>query len=186
MPALPTRKLVLSAAFGVALALVPASSAIAQDKDAKTTPPDLATIKTQLDKIQANLNDALFGKENSTNLAEMGLIKRLSDIESQLSKINEALKRIETRLNDPSRSTTSAFGPPPPGVTVGRGYVRVINDYPTEMSMLVNGRVQRVPAGQTVTVDVPPGSFTYELLNAGAVPKSSSVRDGETLTLRIH
>jgi hypothetical protein len=184
MPAHPTRQTVLSAVLGAALAFAPASTAVAQDKDAKKTPPDLTAIKTQLDQIQANLNDALFGKENSTNLAEMGLIKRLSDIESQLSKIHETLKRIEARLNDPSRRTAE-FGPAMPGVTVGRGYVRIVNDYPTEMSMLVNGRSHRVPPGQAVTVDVPPGSFTYELLHAGSEQKTTTVRDGETMTLRI-
>ncbi len=195
MPALPPRQLVLSAMFGVALAAAPLTPAVAQDKDEKKTQPDLSTIKTQLDQIKGdveklqtfrkNIDDALYGKENSTALADMGLIKRLTEIESQINRINETLKAINAKLGEPGKST-SAFGPPAPGAIVGRGYVRIINDYPTEMSMIVNGRSHRVPPGQSVTVDVPPGSFTYELLHAGSSPKTTSVREGETMTLRIN
>ena len=195
MPALPIRQLVMSTVFGVALAVAPASPVAAQDKDDKKSPPDLATIKTQLDQIQKdvkslqefrkNTDDAVYGKENSTALADMGLIRRLSEIESQINRINETLKQINAKLGDAGKSTTSAFGPMLPGAAVGRGWVRIINDYPTEMSMIVNGRSHRVPAGQTVTVDVPPGSFTYELLHAGSNPTTTTVKEGETMTLRI-
>lgn len=197
MPALPTRQLVLSAVFGAALAAVPASPLAAQDKDKdeKKNQPDLKTIQDDLKKIQddvkelqkfrKNTDDAVYGKEGSAALADMGLLRRLSEIESQISKINQTLKQIEARLNDPSRSTTSAFGPTLPGAALGRGYVRIVNDYPTEMSMIVNGRSYRVPPGQTTTVDVPPGSFNYELLHAGSAQKTTTVREGETMTLRI-
>jgi hypothetical protein len=192
MPVLPTRQLVLSAVFGAALA----APVAAQDKEGgKTAPPDLAAIKTQLDQIQKdvkslqefrkNTDDAVYGKENSTALADMGLIRRLTEIESQISKINEALKQINAKLGEAGKSTTAAFGPTLPGTMAGRGFVRIVNDYPTEMSMIVNGRSHRVPPGQTVTVDVPAGRFTYELLHAGASPTATTVKDGETMTLRI-
>jgi hypothetical protein len=193
MPALPTRQLVLSAVFGAALAAAPASQVAAQDE--KKNQPDLAAIKTQLDQIEKDVkslqkfrkdtDDLVLGKENSTALADMGLIRRLSEIESQINRINETLRQINLKLGDPSRSTTSAFGPTLPGAAVGRGYVRIVNDYPTEMSMIVNGRSYRVPPGQATTVDVPPGSFTYELLHAGSAQKATTVREGETMTLRI-
>lgn len=195
MPVLPTRQLVLSAMIGAALAAAPASPVAAQDKDERKTQPDLAAIQTTLEEIKKdvkslqefrkNTEDSVYGKENSTALADQGLIRRLSEIESQISKINETLRKIEASLRDPSRTTTSAFGPMLPGAAVGRGLVRIVNDYPTEMSMIVNGRSHRVPPGQSVTVDVPPGSFTYELLHAGSNPTTTTVKEGETMTLRI-
>ena len=196
MPASPTREMVLSTIFGAALAFTPATPAIAQDKGEKKEQPDLAAIKTTLDQIKddvkklqefrKNTEDSVYGKENSTALADMGLIRRLSEIESQISRINETLKQINAKLGEAGKSTTSAFGPNLPGAMTTRGFVRIVNDYPTEMSMIVNGRSHRVPPGQTVTVDVPPGSFSYELLHAGSAQKSSSVREGETMTLRIN
>jgi hypothetical protein len=185
----------LSTIIGSALALAPTSPLAAQDKDEKKAQPDLASVKSQLEQIQKdvkslqefrkNTEDSVYGKENSTALADMGLIRRLSEIESQINKINETLKQIDARLRDAGKSTTSAFGPALPGTISGRGFVRIVNDYPTEMSMIVNGRSHRIPAGQTVTVDVPSGNFTYELLHAGSSATSTTVKEGETMTLRI-
>ena len=72
----------------------PGVPAAAQDQDEKKTPPDLATIQTTLDEIKKdikslqefrkNTEDSVYGKENSTALADMGLIRRLSEIESQI------------------------------------------------------------------------------------------------------
>lgn len=195
MPALSIRQLVMSTVFGVALAVAPASPVAAQDEDKKKTQPDLATIKTQLDQIEKDvkdiqvyrkrINDELFGKEDARALADMGLIRRITEIESKIDRINETLRAINLKLGDAGKSTMSAFGPMLPGAAVGRGLVRIVNDYPTEMSMIVNGRSHRVPPGQTVTVDVPPGSFTYELLHAGSNPTTTTVKEGETMTLRI-
>jgi hypothetical protein len=39
--------------------------------------------------------------------------------------------------------------------------------------------------GETKTVEVPVGSYTYELLGSGSQPTTSTVRDAETVTLRI-
>ena len=62
----------------------------------------------------------------------------------------------------------------------------------TGMSLPAAAQTQTVPVQMPtgeivqVTVDVPPGSFTYELLHAGSAQKTSSVREGETMTLRIN
>ena len=51
---------------------------------------------------------------------------------------------------------------------------------------LVNGRSHRLAPGEARTVEVPPGSYTYELLHAGAQPKTAAIKDGETVTLRVN
>jgi hypothetical protein len=198
MPAL-TRQLVMSAAFGAALAAAPLAPVAAQD-DAKKgqtdtgKKDDIADIKKQLEDIQKDvqslqrfrksLEDEVFGKPDGKALADMGLIKRLTEIESKINRIEATLNQISARLGDPSKST-SAFAPPAPGAAVGRAFVRIVNEYPTEMSMLVNGRSYRVLPGQTATVEVPPGGYTYELLHTGSQPVTSTVKEGETVTLRI-
>jgi hypothetical protein len=193
-----TRQLVMSAVFGAALAAAPLTPVAAQDEKKGQTDTgkkdDVADIKKQLEDIKRdiqslqtfrkNLEDEVFGKSDGKTLAEMGLIKRLTEIETKLNRIETALNQISGRVGDPSKST-SAFGPPVPGAVVGKAFVRIVNEYPTEMSMLVNGRAYRVLPGQTATVEVPPGGYTYELLHSGAQPVTSTVKDGETVTLRI-
>jgi hypothetical protein len=196
MPIMPTRQVVLSALFGVALAATPASPALAQDKgqDEKKNLPHPAEVRRTLDQIpkdikglqefRKNLEDEVFGKQNATALGEMGLLRRLTDMEARIKRIEETLNIISARLGEPGRST-SAFGPTLPPATLGRSFVRIVNDYPTEVSMLVNGRSQRLLPSQTLTVEVPAGSYTYELLHAGARPTTSAIKDGETVTLRV-
>ncbi len=198
MPAL-TRQLVMSAAFGAALAAAPVAPVAAQDKDKSqpdaTKKDDLTDIKDQLKTLREDvknlqtfrkeIDDLVLGKKDGTGIGpDAGLIKRLNELEGRLNKIQESLNSISARLGGPSNST-SAFGPPAPGVVPGRAFVRIVNEYPTEMSMLVNGRSYRVLPGQTTTVEVPPGGYTYELLHTGSQPVTSTVKEGETVTLRI-
>jgi hypothetical protein len=203
MPVLPTRQLVMSALFGAALAAAPAAPAVAQDNRDETKPQvDSTEIKRQLDDIQKdvrslqqfrkNIEDEVFGKGDGRTAAESGLINRLSDIEARIKRIEETLNSLSARLSDPSRGTAAFYPPGPapgpapiPGAAFGRAFVRIVNDYPVEASMVVNGRSYRLPPGQTATVEVPPGSYTYELLHAGSFPTTSNIREGETVTLRI-
>lgn len=149
-------------------------------------------VKTQLEQIRDDikalqrsikkLSDDVNGTKDGAVGVDAGLLSRVKTLESSLSSIDMLLKRIEAKL--PEQKSTSGFAPPQP-MPSAKAFVRIINDYPTEMSLLVNGKSHRLRAGETKTVEVAPGPYNYELLHAGAQPVSSSVKDNETVTLRI-
>ena len=77
---------------------------------------------------------------------------------------------------------STSLKPPAPAVKTA---VRLVNDYPSDLSLILNGASHRLKQGETKTVDVPPGSFTYELIAEGATPITRTIRAEETVTLRI-
>jgi hypothetical protein len=65
--------------------------------------------------------------------------------------------------------------------------VKIINEYPVEIAMVINGASPsyRVAPGTTLDVEVPAGDFTYQLLQSGAPATKSTIKDKETVKLRI-
>jgi uncharacterized phage infection (PIP) family protein YhgE len=186
---LPTRQLVMSAVFGAALAATPLR---AEDTKAPAAKADATKIQEQLDTLKADLNklrddvnqlnslkDVVLGTKDGAAGTNAGLLKRLSDMETTLKQINAKLGQLD------ANRTTSAYGGTGTGAIAARSHVRIVNDYPTELSLMVNGRSYRMLPGESRTIDVPPGSYTYELLHAGSQPTTSAIKDGETVTLRI-
>jgi hypothetical protein len=179
----------MSAVFGAALATAPLR---AEDPKAPAAKADAGEIQKQLDALKADLNklrddvtklrsleDVVLGTKDGAAGTNAGLLKRLGDMEDTLKQINAKLGQLDTNR------TTSAYGGTGTGTTAARSHVRIVNDYPTELSLMVNGRSYRMQPGESRTVDVPPGGYTYELLHAGSHPTTSSIKDGETVTLRI-
>ena len=78
------------------------------------------------------------------------------------------------RLRSPNRSTR------------GQGRVRFINEFSEEMSVVVNGRSYRLLPGQERLVAVPPGDFTYQVLQLQRVPQERRIEANETKTIRIY
>ena len=68
----------------------------------------------------------------------------------------------------------------------GQGRVRLINDFPEEMSVLVNGRSYRLLPGQERLLAVPPGDFTYQVLQIHRDPRVRQIAADETKNIRIY
>jgi len=184
---LAPKQVLLSALFGAALATAP----VRAEEPVKQA--DVTAIKVQLDDLKKdiktlqefrkNLEDEVFGKGDGKSTTNAGLLKRVTDIESNVNNVAAMLKRIDEKLGVMAKST-SGFTPgttPPAAKTA----VRIVNDYPIEMSLMLNGKSHRLMPGEVKLVDVPAGSYTYELLHAGAQESKSAIKDGETVTLRI-
>lgn len=194
---MPTKQLLMTAVLGAALAASPAPAQVGttgapglalkgageQKDDVKAELKKIAEDLKELQKSIKTLSDAVNGTKDGAVGVDAGLLKRVLTLESSFSTIDAALKRIEGKLTE--QKTTSGFTPPMP-MPSAKAFVRIINEYPTDMSLLVNGKSHRIKAGETKTVEVAPGSYTYELLHAVAQqPVTSSVKENETVTLRI-
>ncbi len=195
------------AAVGAALATAPAPAQDAAPKPgpgttevarplpvapAPTPAPVAAFGREQLDGLKADVSelkdykrqvqDLLQGKaDGSSSVLDAGVLKRLTDLERKLESLEksvEAVRAIMTRLEAGSTS----LKPSAPAVKTA---VRLVNDYPSDLSLILNGASHRLKQGEAKTVDVPPGSFTYELIADGATAITRIIRAEETVTLRI-
>ena len=110
-------------------------------------------------------------------------VKRLRNEVASLKSQIEAMRGTTALRPGDRMGTAVPSGPITPGA--GRGVVRIVNDYPVEVSIIVNDASFRVPAGKTRDVEVPAGEFTYQLLTAGAAPTKSPIKEKEVVTLRI-
>lgn len=207
---LSIRQALAAAAFGAAVATSPVSAQAPSDPPKPETPKPAAPVASadtealkktvddlkadikQLQTFRKDMEDAVYGKSDGKTLADAGLMKRLADLEAAIKRLDEKLTKIDGRMTELGKGTTSAYTPGTPGTTnpaptnpTNKSTVRLINDYPVEMSMIVNGKSYRLNPGETRNVDVPPGSYTYELITAGSQPVTSTIKDAETVTLRI-
>ena len=196
---LPDRKMVLSAAFGLALAAAPTSPAVAQEPAplAKTDASAIVVDDLKRD-VEQMRKDVILLKQAQRDTDEVlngqaggeagGLARTITGMESRLAAVEDAMARIEKRLDALSKTTAGSSplgGGDPVRPTISKATIRLVNEYQTEISLILNGVSYRLGAGEVRSVEVSSGSYSYELLAAGSKSRTSTVKDGETVTLRI-
>lgn len=155
---------------------------------------DLAELKKQLEETNRRLlamqqqlqqlTDLLRGRSgNSDGPAIPGLVEEVRRLGDKLANVEAELNRLRTQYSalSPSRPATSSASP-----LGGKGLVRIVNDFSTEVTMVLNGAAYRIPPRQTVDVHVPAGEFSYQLLEAGGTLVRKPIREQEVVTLRVH
>jgi hypothetical protein len=163
--------------------------------DDKTDLADLKTkvesANTKLGEIQRdlkNLTELLNGRKDKDGFpieTSPGLIADLKKLTDRLAAVEAELGKMKGQTSLRPGSTAS----PAPGAVIdpraGKGTVRVVNEYPVQISIVVNGTSYRVAPTRTMDVEVPAGEFTYQLLESGAASTKSVIKEKETVTLRI-
>lgn len=147
------------------------------------TRAQVADLQKSMDELKlsfAAIRELLEGKDKGT--ADDGLLKTIRRLESTLNSLDSKVKELEKRLPETTRTAGSSplVGPPAPKATI-----RIVNEYPMQISMIVNATIHRIEANSTKDVSVPAGSFAYQLLTSGQTEVITPVKDGETLTLRV-
>jgi ribosomal protein L29 len=171
----------LQTVLAAALAAAPSSSYALDDqnqgkegkpgKNSDTKEPSLKELKESLDTIKKDL-DSLRAEVLNANLATSGEIKKLKDQIAQLQKDVDTLR---------GRST-SLYGPRP----AGTGHIRLENTYPREITVILNQTSYPLAPGQTMTVSVPAGPFTYQVVNIPGFPvRNRDVLPNETFSITV-
>jgi hypothetical protein len=139
----------------------------------------IAELKEQVAKLDELLNgrvdDKGFRLEPNTGAVEQ--IKKLRD------KIDELDREVKSLKTQQQTALKPAIGPTPEARP--KGVVKVVNEYPVEISIVINERSYPVAAGTKLEVAVPAGEFSYLLLQSGAPATRSVIKDKEVVTLRI-
>ena len=214
--------MLLSAAFGLALAASPTSPVFADNAPGSGTPTptpvattntDVDALKKQVEDLKRDLKDLkefhqnteafLYGKNDGPSKTD-GVMRRLASLEEKMKAVQDLLIKLDDKLTQatrvagssplnngnltPNTGTSTPDIPKPmaaPGITGAKGTIRIVNEYPTEVSLLLNGKAYRVESNEVKSIEIPAGNYSYELLQSGAQAVSSSIKDSESVTLRI-
>jgi len=163
-------------------------------------------------KYRELIEDTVKGKLNKeTNKTEPGLLTKFDELDARMKRLEEALKkvdvtkfeetiaRLEKKLDAATNSTTTqkpdaaakpmpgpaAAAPAGPAIVGAKATVRIVNEYPVPISMILNGNSYRVEPNSTKSVEIPAGSYTYELLHAGSQAIPATIKDNDSITLRV-
>jgi hypothetical protein len=168
----------------------PVSAAPKDDKDLAALKTQMEDATTKLKDIQKDiqkLNELLIGRKDSNGFpvpTELGVVAQLKDLQDKL-------KVIDKDLDDLKKKSSASYKVQSPSTPIvenktGKGTVRIVNDYPIQISMVVNGtNSYKIAPGKAVDVPVPAGEFNYYLVESGGAPTKSFIKDSETVTLRI-
>lgn len=181
---LQSRSTTIAAVTGIALAFAPVqSTASAQDKtDPVQLRKDLDAANKKLeeaDKEIKRLAALLDGKKD-----EKGF--RLETDPGAVEEVKRLKDRIAALEKQVAAMQNSTSFKPAPAIT-GKGTIRVVNEYPVAVSIVINEKSYRVEPNTTLNVEVPVGEFNYQLLQSGigATPVRSTIKEKEVVTLRV-
>jgi len=191
---LSIQKLTLSTTLGVALALAPTSAIRAEEpkvSDLKAVETvlkiEISGLKEELKKAKelvATLDEQVLGRKDGKVMvpADAGLMARME-------KIEKAIKSMETKITslDEAMSKRTVGSSPLEGTKLAAGFgkVKVVNEFATKISIVVNEKSYPLAPSQEKEIEVPMGSFTYMLIGEGSAKTTSAIKEGETVTLRI-
>jgi len=166
---------------------IPLPAQIDEKTDIADLKAKVEAANTRLSDIQRDLKqltELLNGRRDRDGIPDgtsRGLVAELKDLSDRLKKVEEDLTKMKGQSSS-LRPSTPITTPDP---KVGKGTVRVVNEYPVQISIVVNGTSYRVAPSKTLDVDVPAGEFNYQLLESGAASTKSVIKEKETVTLRI-
>ena len=187
-----------AAVVGTIMATAPAAA-----EEPKVVPPaaevktfdaelkaQIATLKDDIKTLkekQSTYNDLIAGRADGKVVTPLdaGLMKRVDNLEAGLKKIEDRLKSIDDKLSSTTAAASPLAGAGGAALVAGKSKVRLVNEYAVRISIVVNGTSHQLDAKQMKDLEVPAGSFNYQLLADGADKVSSNIKEGETVTLRI-
>jgi hypothetical protein len=162
---------------------------------AKDDKADIAELRTKVDDANKKLTDIqkdlqkltemLNGKKDAQGFqipSDPGVVAQLKLLKDNLAIIEQDINKLKSQASTSLKPTTVT---PVPEVKTGKGTVRIVNEYPLQISMVVNGTSYQVQPSKAVDIEVTAGEFSYQLLQSGAAVTHSFIKDKETVTLRI-
>lgn len=173
----------LAAVLALAFILGPARAA---DPPLEGKIDDSKQMIELLKKIEQRLATAEARADVTLDLVRTDL-KQLRDEVARLQKEVADLRRTPAG-NSTSNYQSQSPAPPvnaaaTPAAQVAR--VHLVNNYFTDMTATVNGTTVVVPAFRTGDVQVPAGTLTYQVYQAGQPLKVTSIAPNEMVTLTL-
>jgi gas vesicle protein len=149
------------------------------------TAEDVKKINEKLDKLTKDLQELKDGIKSDA------VREKVTTVDSKIDQLDQDIQTLKKDLRDIKRKVdggaTTALRPDYDSTsTRGQGRVRLINDHPEMMSVVVNGRAYRLLPGEERLVTVTPGEFTYQVLNIQRDSQTRVIAANETKNIRIY
>jgi hypothetical protein len=163
--------------LGALIAIGLATPAFAQD-DAKRAVEKIDQLSRDLQAIKESL------KIDSLRESAKTIDSKIDLLDKDIQEIKKDLKELRRRVGDggPSTSLRPGFDSAVPN----QARVRIINAYPLEMSVHLNGFAYRFAPGEERLFRVQPGEYRLEVLQIPGQRKSGEIAAGETKTFTIY
>jgi len=159
------------------------------DSGAKPVPRSVADqlqqIQASIDKLHAQFDDglrAVNGNILNTDIKAERALRRIADLEQEIAALHGQMDQLQQRLR--TANSISAYGPL--DSTPRSSRVRLVNEYVLDVAVVVNGVSYHLRPSDQRTVDVPAGTFSYEVLNLQQGPQTRTVAPGNTFTITVH
>ena len=166
-----------------ALAGLLAAGLMAMPAAAQPTAEDLKKAVDSLEKATKELKEAREAlKIDDLRTKATTIDTKLDILDKDIQELKRDVREIRRQMGD--RSTT-ALRPDTDAAGRSMARVRVINTHPFEMSVLLNGRSYRVPAGAERLIPVPPGFYDFEVAQIPGDRRSGDLAPGQTKTFTI-
>lgn len=167
-------KHVIAAILGAALFAIPAKAQ--SNGDMNKTVEKLETAVRKLQDVERSLTE--YKLSNATAVRQ--LQDDVDALKSRVRQLEDEIRMLRLGNAPPSISKREAYD-----TTARMGRVRLSNEYLEEMSVVVNGVSYRLMPGQTRTIQVPPGIFTYQVLQLQRTIQERPIEPGEEKPIRI-
>ncbi len=163
----------LAAILGAALLATPVNAE--PNNDINRTVEKLDSAIRKLQNVERSLTD--YKLSNATAVRQLQ-----EDVEALKSRVRQLEEEVRI-LRGSAPPTISKRESYDTAARMGR--VRLSNEYLEEMSVVVNGVAYRLLPGQTRTIQVPPGLFTYQVLQLQRTIQERMIEPGEEKPIRI-
>jgi hypothetical protein len=115
-------------------------------------------------------------------------VRSLRDHMDELGALKKQVEQLQRDVNSLKTAGRPAFYPP-----TGTGRIRLVNSFPTQMGVIVNGQFHRLaPNEERVLDNQPVGNFTYEVVGASPPvpgqtwPLTRTLTSSETFTITVY
>lgn len=144
----------------------------------KVDVPNFDSIQAQLKEIQLAIQSIKSADHES----------KLKKIEAEITILKDQVSRMEQSISKLAATRVAASFTPPASAN---GTIKIVNTSGANTSVLINGKVYKVQANQTLSLpNQNVGEFTYEVLadGFGIIQKQTtrSIAANETFTINIY
>ncbi|MBL8799059.1 MAG: hypothetical protein JNM56_34555 [Planctomycetia bacterium] len=185
------------AALVLAIVLAVQSSAVGQGPEGDKTPPDaqktlqlliklqesIDQLKKQGDDLQRQVSN-LPDEQRIDYQIRKTLAKELKDSKDEIAALRQQLDLLQRDVASlkAGAGSRTAFSSP---ATAGR--IRLVNTFPSQMTVIVNERSYRLAPGATEMLEnIPAGQFTYQVLGVQPDLLVRTLSPNETFTITVY
>jgi hypothetical protein len=142
--------------LGLLAAVALTTPCFAADPEKKDAPQG-PTLEQKIDFIKGQLDNLTQSMLRVTDLSI-----NVASMQRDMNDLKARLERLEREMDQARRERRSSFYEPPTTGTMGT--LRLSNRFVEPATIIVNGRAYRLVPGETRTISVPAGTYTFETL----------------------